>query len=870
MESVNKNKESVINAIDKEITAFVMEELRLRELHHYDPASYVKSKHIVHVGEKAFIAEKKAFQDEIQTLRQESSRIEELENENRNLRSELNVRADYSKGPFETDGRKVNDPSHVCPGVDGTELAETRDRLEKSNKDYGQLAGAHHIMKEKYKLAQQIIRKWNRYHQNVSQRPKDEKLASAEIEPKIISNPTNGQQTTPSVLTMPSLRSSSNASGSVPPSNKLPLDTRAVSQRRDPVSSIHVPVKTSSRTEGHKAQDVFDIPPDPESDILAETCDESQNESIKEHSLIDQREDPADQKIEKSAKPVDDGSDYPVFVAERSLKRKRYSSFKQGNREVHDEYAHCYSKQKPIHIKSELDSSPINPVSFPGILDPQDSIDLDEVGEKHFTPRKHRRLLDERRFLVAGLRAPVSADFDEILVEHGANDQNSKSLQDQALDSKMEEESDQRLDDDIIGSEEDGESDQPFACDKAFFMKQCQAYGAILWEDQQRNIAKTAKSIPPKVLKNADPNIKLLPRSSGPSIDRMRPLPSNRRDDSSARISMLTEDGEEFRTMKDQKSSHALRAVKKAKPTSTKENPPNTPGATGLHQRLDTLLYEPPPQTGSLVFDSPVAEFKTSTKSSKTPDSSVLRNEGKILVTPTSRRGHVAEKADGGTQAAKSTRPSLRSRAEAKPISPTLTRMHEPREVLPEHKSLRARPVEMLCATDFKLNPARNQGYNYPFSEVVRDRDLRKCMPGCKRPGCCGTIFRKAVEIGGYTSPRKNRLSYPSPEDDAEEDDSLLEDYLGVNKSHLKGMPVGERQELLLQARTEQFANVHAKHRYVHRRAQSPPGYWDTDMPSTVKQKEYRAAATAYEMEKTAERYKEAMRPDGLYKFRDE
>lgn len=869
MESVNKNKESVLNAIDKELTAFVKEELRLRELHHYDPTSYVKSKHIVHVGENAFIAEKKAFQDEIQTLRQESSRIEELENENRNLRSELNVRADCSKGPFETDGRKVDDPSHVCPGVDGTELAEARDRLEELKKSYGQLVGAHRLLKEKYKLAQQTNRKWDRYYQNVSQRSKDEKLTSAEIEPKNISNPTNGQQKTPSVLTMSSLTSLSNVFGSVSPSNKLPLDTRAFSQCKDLVSGIQLPVKTSSRSELHRAQDVFDIPPDPESDILAETCDESQNESVKEHSLIDQREDPVDQKIEGPAKPVDDGSDYPVFVAERSQKRKRCSSFKQGNREVHDEYAHCYSKQNPIHIKSELDSSPINPVSFPGILDPQDSIDLDEVGEKHFTPRKHRRLVDERRFLVAGLRAPVSADF-EILVEHGANDRNSKSLQDQTLDSKMDEESDQRLDGDIIGSEEDGESDQPCACNKSFFMKQGQAFGAILWEEQRRNNAKTAKSMPPKVLKNADPNIKLLPRSSGPSIDRGRPLPSNRRDDSSARISMLTEDGEEFRTMKDQKSSHALRAVKKAKPNSTRENPPKTPGATGLHQRLDTLLSKPPPQTDSLVLDSPVAELKKSTKSSKTLDSSVLRIDGKSLVTPTSRCGHVADKADGGTQATKSTRPILRSRAEAKLISPTLTRMHEPREVLPVHKSLRARPAETLCATDFRLNPARNQGYDYPFSEVVRDRNLRKCMPGCKKPGCCGTIFRKAVEIGGYTSPRKIRLSDPSAEDDAEEDDSLLEDYLGDNKSHLKGMPARERQELLLQARTEQFANVHAKHRYVHRRAQSPPGYWDTDMPSTIKQKEYRAAATAYEMEKTAEMYKEAMRPDGLYKFRDE
>lgn len=831
--------------------------------HHYNPASHVESNVISHEDEIAFAAEKMAFQEEIHTLRQKSSRIEELENENRNLKCELDVRAEDSKGPVETQGRKHDDPSHVCPEVDGNKLAEAQDRLEELKNAYGQLVGAHRLMKEKYKLAQQINRKWCNYYQNMSQRPKS--ASSAEIEPKNISDPSNGQQTTPNVSTMSYRWSLSNASGSVLSSNEVPLYTRASSQLRDLVSGPHLPVKISPQREALDVQDIFEIPPDPESDNLAETCDESQNESIIEQSLTDQREDKVDQSIEKPARPIDNGSDCPVIVAERSLKRKREFSVKQGNREVHNEHTHPCTKRKPIRVKTEHDSSsPITPISFPGILDPQDSIDLDEVGEKHFTPRKHRRLLNERR-VRAALKAPV---------EHRANDKNSKNLQEQNLLIEKDEENDQRFEGDI-GSEEDGESDQPVTYDKAFFMKQAQAYGTRLWEEwknqQQNNAArlKTAKSIPPKVLKTADPNIKLLPRSTGPLIDASHALPSNRRDRSSALISLLTEDGEEFSTMNERKSSRVLSA--KAKQPSTKEDPSKNPGATGVNQRLGTLLAKPSPQTASLVFGSPVTELRKSTKEFSTPiNSSVLRNDGKSLLTPISKSGQVAEKAAVGTKSNRSTRLKLRSRAEAKPLSPVLSRMHEPKEALSEYKSLRSRPVATLGTTDFKLNPAHNQGYGYPFSEVVRNRGFRKCMPGCKRPDCCGNIIRKAVEIGGYTSPRKRRLSNPPLEDEVEEDDRLLEDYLGDNKSHLKCMPAEERKELLLQAKIEQFANVHGKHRYVYGRMQSPPGYWDTDMPDTQKENEYRAAAMAHEIEKTAEMYKEAMRPDGLYKFRDE
>ncbi|MCJ1468089.1 hypothetical protein MMC07_006716 [Pseudocyphellaria aurata] len=839
--------------------------------------------------ENAFTAEKKAFQEEIYTLRQQTSRIEELENENRNLRSKLNAHIEDSKGPIETHGWKPDDSTHVDSGADGTELAKDRSRLEELTNSfeeltisheeltnshenlknaYGQLVGAHHVLIEAYKLAQQTNRKWDHYYQNVSQRPKvEDPAAKPEIDSKNILYPNVGQQATQNISQLSSSRSLSNAPGNAPgfdsQSKEVHLGTGANSHRADPDAETSLPLKFSPRKKARGAQDIFDIPPDPEPDSLAETCDESQTEFIVEHSLINQREDPVDQNKTQSARPIDDDSDYPIIVAERSLKRKRDLYLKQGNREVNDEPIHGASQIRAIYVKSELDSSsPIAPVSFPGISDPPDSIDLDEVGEKHFTPRKHQQLLDNRRLLATGHEAPVAADNKELLGDRGANDQSFKSFQGQNLDSDKEEDSYQRLDGD--GNEEDGEGDQPIAYEKALIIKH-----SMKWRENM--VHKSAKSFPGKALKTADPNMRLMPRTNGSLIDRRHALPPHRQDRSSAHISVLTEDGEDYGNANNRKPNHALSAATRTKQNNTSENSRRATRATGVDQRLGNLLVRSSPEMASSALARPITGPKICANEFPMPlDSSTLRKDSQCPVTPASKRGQLVQRAAGGTKPSNPTRSSLRSRAEAKPVSPRQTQMHEQRKVLPECNSLRHRPLATLRPTDFKLNPAHNQGYDFPFSDVVRNRELRKCMPGCTKPSCCGAKLRKAVEIGGYTAPRTLRLLDSSPGDSVDEDERLLEEYLGDNKFLLKSMPAQEREELLKRARTEQFANVHGRHRYVYGRAPSPPGYWDTDMPDTQREKENRAAASANEMERTAEMYKEAMRRDGLYKFRDE
>ncbi|KKZ59195.1 hypothetical protein EMCG_05443 [[Emmonsia] crescens] len=188
-------------------------------------------------------------------------------------------------------------------------------------------------------------------------------------------------------------------------------------------------------------------------------------------------------------------------------------------------------------------------------------------------------------------------------------------------------------------------------------------------------------------------------------------------------------------------------------------------------------------------------------------------------------------------------------------------------EVLPEDEPFRARPLHRLGFEHFKLNLERNQGLDYAFDEVVRRKDLRKCLPGCFRPECCGKGFRAMAKLKGFGTAGNDDVSLEHLD---QEDRQVLDEYLGDNKIVLKTMTEKELRELLLDARTRHLANQFGKHRHVHERARSPPGFWRTDMPSTQELERDREEARRTEQEKLAERYREAMRPGGLWRFADE
>ncbi|KAF2688599.1 hypothetical protein K458DRAFT_484597 [Lentithecium fluviatile CBS 122367] len=171
---------------------------------------------------------------------------------------------------------------------------------------------------------------------------------------------------------------------------------------------------------------------------------------------------------------------------------------------------------------------------------------------------------------------------------------------------------------------------------------------------------------------------------------------------------------------------------------------------------------------------------------------------------------------------------------------------------------LRDKPVSELSQYDFKPNPKYNQGYTHAFSETVRKRNDRLCLPGCTNISCCGSNFRT--------------LASAAPPLSSSQEEELLQDYLGdaYDVFGLTQMSQDERNEVVLQARTRHMANEHGKHRQAYEGRRSPPGFWRVGFPSTQSQAEDRQKALKLQQDVVRERWLEAMRKNGKWMFRDE
>lgn len=179
------------------------------------------------------------------------------------------------------------------------------------------------------------------------------------------------------------------------------------------------------------------------------------------------------------------------------------------------------------------------------------------------------------------------------------------------------------------------------------------------------------------------------------------------------------------------------------------------------------------------------------------------------------------------------------------------------------NRPYRDRSLEQFELSHFKINSEYNHGLDFAFDTVVRRKDERKCMSGCTRPGCCGEKFLSMARIGGLPT-NLERSSLES------EERKILEDYLGDDKHLLDIMDPKDRAGLLHEAQARLLADAYGKHRHNHPRSSTPPGFWRTDMPDTQELERDREEARKQEREKVHERYREARRPGGLWKFADE
>ncbi|CAK7233104.1 hypothetical protein SEUCBS140593_008490 [Sporothrix eucalyptigena] len=177
--------------------------------------------------------------------------------------------------------------------------------------------------------------------------------------------------------------------------------------------------------------------------------------------------------------------------------------------------------------------------------------------------------------------------------------------------------------------------------------------------------------------------------------------------------------------------------------------------------------------------------------------------------------------------------------------------------------ALRGRPIDQLKMDDFKINPALNNGETFAYKEVVRSRADRANLAGCTDPQCCGKAFRgMATSELDAAGPYHIRRS---------ESTVLMERHLGDEAFMLAQMDPDEKRELWIEARTKELADKYGKHRHRYHRRASPPGFWDTDFPTTQDEENNRAEAEKVERIAVQERYREAMRPGGgRWLFRDE
>lgn len=196
-------------------------------------------------------------------------------------------------------------------------------------------------------------------------------------------------------------------------------------------------------------------------------------------------------------------------------------------------------------------------------------------------------------------------------------------------------------------------------------------------------------------------------------------------------------------------------------------------------------------------------------------------------------------------------------------VESPLQQARAPRPVkAPSTSSLRNKPLSELRREDFKINPLNNDGQDYAFSEVVRDKDARATMSGCTDMHCCGKEFR-GLALSEQPDPPLTPLQ-------RQEQHDLLERYLGDDCHRLAYMSSEEKAEVWVEARTQELANKYGKHRHRYARMRSPPGFWNADFPCTQELESDRTEAAKREKLIVEDRYREASRVCGRWKFRDE
>lgn len=191
------------------------------------------------------------------------------------------------------------------------------------------------------------------------------------------------------------------------------------------------------------------------------------------------------------------------------------------------------------------------------------------------------------------------------------------------------------------------------------------------------------------------------------------------------------------------------------------------------------------------------------------------------------------------------------------------TQFPPPRPTVPsgpeDAEPFRSRPLNRQSLSHFKLNPQYHDGLNYAFNETVRNKEARKCLPGCTKPGCCGDKFQAIAA----TLPR-GAMEMPN--------DELLFEFLGPeSEAKIQSLTPMARENLIHEARAKKVANAFGKmHRRASDRPKTPPDYWGLDVLGSQEGRKSHEQGLLLAREEVEKRYHEAMKENGLWLFADE
>lgn len=621
----------------------------------------------------------------------------------------------------------------------------------------------------------------------------------------------------------------------------------------------------------------------------------------------------------------DDSS--PILVSSRPVKRKRGRQSSPTNvvlklRQHGSEGPG--TAEKPVPIKSDQSSSsPLAAVRF-RTFDDHDSMDLDEVGERNFTPRK-RQCTDIEQSLLprVGPLSPARA---------------------QAMPSTVHEE-----DNGILG----GEIDNYFGphnnlstlmtLDEESCRRAGEEYAAKLWKEQQEKSsrylqtnAQSETELPGHVRKSgkrtraylhnqklherqADSSTNLQKSSKAVSKLLQTPKSAIFRDQSSTTatgglptpgtmIRLPPFVGDPLRNSVEDKSTLVLRPTdpnnrilpRTGDLTPKRKRSRNDHGAAYMHllaedgeskatpaareikkvlnaaeaeDRLEGLLSKPSSDKPLLPLETPDVQKTYARKvepsslaaRSDTSKSSKKLNSAKLSTTASTMN----------TSSNRNEKPIHQQQLSIKPISTkpttsTFRSSRSPQKALsPEKGPIRHRPLSTLHRRHFKPNPTHNPGYNYAYRDVIRKHDDRKCLPGCTRPNCCGDTIRKVLSIGGALPSAHSNLFFSSLSTTHAEDHKLLKEYMGDNYPSWKKMTEEEKKEEWMKAQEWNFGKTFGRHKDNGRQA-TPPGFWRVEMASTQDREEEGREAERMERERVEGMWRESMRKGGLWVFADE